>query len=98
MVSFTQMIISDKVDSYKEQTKRGIPTTTTLLGPFINGMKMEGFYGLKPPCYDSDLVNHESPTCLHGSPWSAQYSQRLMAGDLPNKHTSINTDDNFHRV
>lgn len=54
---------------------------------------------MKPPCYGHNLVNPTNdPTCLHGAPWSAHESQRIMAGTLPNDKTWISTDDNFHRV
>jgi len=64
----------------------------------LEAMEMEGFYGMKPPCYNSLLVNPQDITCQHGSPWHEQYSQRIMAGEFPNKKTHIHTDDNFHRV
>lgn len=64
----------------------------------IDAMKMEGFYGTKPPCYDHVLINRkDDPTCLHGAPWNAEFSQTIMAGDLPSG-THWNNDDNFHRV
>jgi len=98
MVSFTEMIISDKVSKWTEQKVHGVDKTQTLLNPMLEAMKMEGFYGMKEPCYESLLTNPEKLTCLHGAPWNAENAQRIMAGDLPNKHTTIHTDDNFHRV
>jgi len=98
MVSFTEMIISDKVSKWSEKKVHGVDSTQTLLDPMLEAMKMEGFYGMKEPCYESLLTNPEKLTCLHGAPWNAANSQRIMAGDLPNKHTTIHTDDNFHRV
>ena len=98
MVSFTEMIISDKVSKWTEQKVHGVEKTQTLLNPMLEAMKMEGFYGMKEPCYESLLTNPEKLTCLHGAPWNAENAQRIMAGDLPNKHTTIHTDDNFHRV
>jgi len=61
-------------------------------------MKLEGYYGMKLPCYNKPLVNPSNVTCLHGSPWSSDYSQRIMAGTFSDKFTSIHTDDNFHVV
>jgi len=64
----------------------------------IDAMKQEGFYGLKPPCYDSALVDRkDDPTCLHGAPWSAEFSQAIMGGHLPSG-IRVKNDDNFHRV
>jgi len=48
---------------------------------------------MKEPCYDSTLVNRDSPTCLQGSAWSEQ-AQNIMADNS----ISINAQDNFHRV
>ena len=98
MTSFTEMIISDKVDKFVEQKTGGVISTAELHDPMLQAMEMEGFYGMKDPCYESLLVNPEHKNCLHGSPWSAANSQRLMAGDLPSKKTKIVTNDNFHRV
>ena len=63
----------------------------------IEAMDMEGFYGMKRPCFKHNLENEDDVTCTHGSRWNSEYSQRIMAGDLP-KHVSIHTDDNAHRV
>lgn len=41
------------------------------LKPLIDALEMEGYYGMKPDCNSKTDVNPESPTCLHGSPWSA---------------------------
>jgi hypothetical protein len=60
-------------------------------------MLLEGSYNLKEPCYSDNLVNPDTPTCLHGSKWAEQ-AQAGMAGDLPDKNAKINTMDNFHRV
>lgn len=71
----------------------------TILGPIIDAMEIEGYYGMKPPCYFKPLVNAEDVSCLHGSPWSATYSQKTMAGDFDaNFNITIHTDDNFHLV
>uniref|UniRef100_A0A7S3W8N1 Alpha/beta hydrolase fold-5 domain-containing protein n=1 Tax=Strombidinopsis acuminata TaxID=141414 RepID=A0A7S3W8N1_9SPIT len=72
--------------------------TKNFLAPLIEGMKMEGSYAIAPPCYDQTLVNRDSdPTCGHGAPWNAAYTQLNMAGDLPKK-VKLNNNDNFHRV
>jgi len=63
-------------------------------------MIMEGSYHLKEPCYDGEvLINpRDDFTCLPGSPWNEQYSQRIMGGQLPGKNSSVSNVDNFHRV
>jgi len=53
---------------------------------------------LKPPCYNTLLINPESPSCLHGAPWNVQYSQPIMGGQLPGKNNKVVDNDNFHRV
>jgi hypothetical protein len=38
--------------------------------PFIEGMELEGSYNLKIPCYNSLLLNPDTPKeCMRGSPW-----------------------------
>lgn len=62
-------------------------------------MILEGNYQLKPPCYDTALVNRkDDPTCGHGSPWNAKYTQMIMGGNFGNAHINVNNDDNFHLV
>jgi len=44
--------------------------TDKFMAPLLKGMELEGSYGMKDPCYDSTLVNEDSPKCLRGSPFS----------------------------
>lgn len=60
--------IEGKKDSYAFESD----PTKTFLKPFIDSMELEGSYQMKEPCYDSTLVNRDSPKCMKGSPWSAQ--------------------------
>lgn len=69
-----------------------------MLKPLVDGMEMEGYYGLKPPCYGHETENPNVPTCFHGNPWTVEYSQPMMGGDFDNKHIVVADDDNFHRV
>lgn len=80
--------LSDKVDEY----------TKAFVAPLIESMELEGFYNFKPACYDSTLVNQNSPTCLQGSPWISNVAQKTMAGPFANSNIELNTQDNFHRV
>lgn len=65
----------------------------------VDALEMEGYYYSKPACNNKPyLVNPDDITCLHGSPWNAENSQRMMGGELPNKTMSISSNDNFHDV
>lgn len=60
-------------------------------------MKMEGFYGLRVPCYDANLVNPTNKACMKGSPW-VNKAQVFTAGKISDVGVSLDFDDNFHRV
>jgi hypothetical protein len=66
--------------------------------PMIESMLLEGFYNFKPACYDSTLVNRDSPVCLQGSPWISTVAQKTMGGLIKNDNIEVHTQDNFHRV
>lgn len=87
------------LDTIVNKAKFDTKDSDAIIAPLIEAMKMEGYYGMKPPCYFEPLVNAQNVTCLHGSPWHDQYSQSIMAGSF-NNNTMINTntDDNFHLV
>jgi hypothetical protein len=92
MVQFIDQIVMGKKASISTKT------TSSLLSPILEAMELEGFYGLKDPCYAGPLVGPtDDPTCHHGAPWHDQTTQRVMGGDLNKKVTLVN-DDNFHRV
>lgn len=70
-----------------------------ILQPLLEAMHMEGFYKMKPPCGDTNLINRvDDPTCLHGSPWSRDYTQKIMGGIFKDSRITIVNDDNFHMV
>jgi len=92
MVSFMDQIIFGKRQTLD------IKTSTKVVQPLVDAIVMEGSFQLKPPCFDSDLVNHPSAKCAHGSPWHNEYTQRIMGGNLPGHNMKITNDDNFHRV
>ena len=62
--------------------------TDDFMKPLIESMTLEGSYSMKEPCYDSTLVNRNSPTCLQGSAWTEQ-AQQIMAGSPGAKAVSI---------
>lgn len=63
----------------------------------IDAMFLENSYNIKEPCYAKTLINPDSKTCLKGSKWSAE-AQKIMGGNIKDKHATIETQDNFHRV
>lgn len=66
--------------------------------PFVEAMTLEGFYGMKVPCYNSNLVNPTTPKeCMKGSPWVTQ-AQHTMGGKISDVGVSLDFSDNFHRV
>ena len=66
--------------------------------PFIEAMELEGSYNLKIPCYNSNLVNPDSPKeCMRGSPWASKM-QIVMGGSTADEDVDMFTFDNFHRV
>lgn len=68
------------------------------MGPFVKTMTLEGFYEMKPACYDSDEINPTKPTCLKGAPWIEQQAASLLAGPFTNKNNKMIVNDNFHRA
>ena len=72
--------------------------TKNVLKGLLEGIEMEGSYNLKPPCYGHETENPYLPTCLHGNPWTDQYTQIMMGGKFDNTNVSVVNDDNFHRV
>jgi len=64
--------------------------TDDFMKPLLDAMKLEGSYQMKAPCYDSTLVNRDSPVCLQGSSWSEQ-AQKMMGGELADKNVDITT-------
>ena len=72
--------------------------TEAVLHGLVDAMEMEGTFSLKPPCFGHEFDNPHVPTCWHGSAWSQSMTQKLMAGEFPNKNISILNDDDMHRV
>jgi len=71
--------------------------TSTFFAPLVKAMELENSYNIKDPCYNSNLVNPDLPTCLHGSKWT-EMAQSIMGGEIGDKQARLNTIDNFHRV
>ena len=93
MVQFFDQILfgnEPSIDIYKSKE---------VLDPLLDALELEGYYYSKPACNNKPyLVNPDDVTCLHGSPWNMQISQKTMGGDLPGTNMGINSNDNFHDV
>jgi len=61
---------------------------------------MEGYYQLKPACYESPEINPEKPNCWKGSPFLSQYASNEMADSSTflRPDTTVIGNDNFHRA
>jgi hypothetical protein len=69
------------------------------LEPLIEALRMEGYYGFKPPCYDTAETNSRTdPCCTPYSPWIQEHANALMAGEpeAPVRF-SLTALDSFHR-
>lgn len=56
--------------------------TVDYMTPFVDAMVLEGSSIMKDPCYQSDMVNVPTPTCLKGSPWVQDKAFKQLVGDL----------------
>ena len=92
VVSFLDKVLKQDFSSDIESE------TESVLAPLVEGMEMEGYYNLKPPCYGHETENPTLPTCFHGNPWTIQYTQPMMGGTFDNPNITVVDDDNFHRV
>jgi len=89
---FDQIIVGNK-------QSLDMAASYTVLKPMVDALEMEGYYYSKPACNNKPyLVNPDDITCLHGSPWNAENSERMMGGSLPGTNMTINSNDNFHDV
>jgi hypothetical protein len=69
------------------------------LQPLIDALRMEGYNGFKPACYDTAETNSRTnPCCTPYSPWIQEQANALMAGEaespVPFGLTAL---DSFHR-
>ena len=71
-------------------------TSAESFAPLITAMTLEGNYNMKPPCYDSPIINVPEPNCTTGAPWNSEHAQSTMAGNL--NGPTVSESDNFHRV
>ena len=57
-------------------------TTSNYLAPFLEAMYQEGSSVMKPPCYQSDIINVPTPSCIKGSPWIEERALKTLVGDM----------------
>mmetsp|Transcript_5600 Transcript_5600/g.9631 ORF Transcript_5600/g.9631 Transcript_5600/m.9631 type:complete len:215 (+) Transcript_5600:873-1517(+) len=71
-----------------------------MVKPIIDAMDLEGYYQIKPPCYASETMNPDVPTCLKGSPYVTKYVHDIMGHTSEFKHPDVTFKgfDNFHRT
>ena len=72
--------------------------TDSYLAPFIEAMRQEGSSVMKDPCYQSDIINVETPSCIKGSPWIEERALKTLVGDLADPQVTLVNNDNFHRA
>jgi len=92
IVKFINNVNNNDYSHYDESSSEAV------LSGLLEAFEMEASYDMKVPCYGHETENPDVPTCLKGNPWTAGYSQRIMAGDFGNSNISVDVDDNFHRV
>jgi len=61
-----------------------VSSTQSLLNPIILSFQEEGYYYLKPPCYN----NPPSENCTLGSPWT-EYAQRVSRSEFTVRNNVI---------
>jgi hypothetical protein len=72
--------------------------TATFMAPFLEAMRLEGSSIMKEPCYQNDIINVPTPSCLKGSPWVEERSLNKLVGTLADPQVILKNNDNFHRA
>jgi hypothetical protein len=96
MVSFlnNQLGFDDEEKGLEYQ----LSTSADFLGPLIEGMKEEGSYFIKIPCYNISTINPDwqIKQCMKGSPWIGK-AQVINGGSTTAENVVVKSSDNFHR-
>jgi hypothetical protein len=94
MVDFISVQLGAEVDTLESSQE----TAGLFLGPLIEGMKYEGSYNIKVPCYNISTINPEWQhlQCMKGSPFIAK-AQVINGGDTTAEGVVVKSSDNFHR-
>jgi len=56
-------------DVLKQGGSTSSEATGNYIAPFLEAMYWEGSSIMKEPCYQSDMINVPTPSCIKGSPW-----------------------------
>ena len=70
--------------------------TATFIAPFLEAMRLEGSSVMKEPCYQNDIINVPTPSCLKGSPWVEERSLKSLVGSIADPQVTLINNDNFH--
>jgi len=81
-----------------ESSTASSQVTADYVAPFLEAMYQEGSYVMKDPCYQSDIINVPTPTCIKGSPWIEERALKTLIGDLADPQVTLKNNDNFHRA
>lgn len=97
MVSF----LKSRLGSFYEEVEgleNNVSAAGEFLAPLIEGMKEEGSYFIKIPCYNISTINPDwqYKECMKGSPWIAK-AQVINGGDTSAENVVVKSSDNFHR-
>ena len=96
MVNFlkVQLDLEDGLESLEST----VATSGQFLEPLIEGMKEEGSYFIKIPCYNISTINPDwqKLQCMKGSPFIAK-AQVINGGSTAAEDVVVKSSDNFHR-
>jgi hypothetical protein len=93
MIDFITLHLGGSIENLHVSTDEA----GTFFAPFIAGMKEEGSYNLKVPCYNISTINPDWPKqCMKGSPFIAK-AQVINGGSTSDEHVIVESSDNFHR-
>lgn len=94
MVDFISVKLGGEVDTLEANQE----SAGQFLAPLIEGMKYEGSYNIKVPCYNISTINPEWQhlQCMKGSPF-IERAQVINGGDTSAEDVIVKSSDNFHR-
>eukprot|EP00051_Salpingoeca_urceolata_P027436 m.481480 g.481480 ORF g.481480 m.481480 type:complete len:651 (+) comp22179_c0_seq1:58-2010(+) len=84
-----------------------VKNTSTLVGPVIESLNMEGYSNFLPPCYCESKDEfgkleygtcQNTPSCRGSVPWTEQTSQRIVAGVDTLPGLQVTVADSIHLV
>jgi len=89
-----QLELDDELDTLESN----VSVAGDFLEPLIEGMKEEGSYFIKIPCYNISTINPDwqKKQCMKGSPWIGK-AQVINGGSTSAEDVIVKSSDNFHR-